>query len=280
MTQNDAFKNSRLAIEEIKEHCSNRRLIPFIGSGFSKCLKLPDWREMISSLGKDLGYEEDLFLLHGNYQQLAEYAKKKHHRSWDDFVHNILTHFHREESVQLRKKSRKYDLLTDMKVKTIYTTNYDRHIEEAFKEKNKKVKTVVKLEHFLEPNNAIENIEIVKFHGCVVYPDTMVITESQYFDRMRLEHPVDQRLRSDVLSNSFLFLGYSFSDPNIRYIWYKINHLLDSNIEGSLGPSYVIAFEYDDIQAELLKSWNIEVVYLDPVDKEGSIEEFLREINE
>lgn len=119
--------------------------------------------------------------------------------------------------------------------------------------------------------------EVLKFHGTLEDNLGIVLTESQYFGRMGLEGAIDQRLRSDVLTNSFLFIGYSFSDPNIRYIFYKLHRLREQIGTKSGSPnSYFASFGTNDIQSILLKQWHIKVIELDPSDKERSVAELLK----
>lgn len=269
--------NYTKAITELKKHYEDNRLIPFIGAGFSMNLKLPDWKGLILSLGKNIGYHEELFLLHGSYQELAEYVKTYHKREWQEFIHTMHTDFDSDKTRKLRKTSKHHKALARLNFKTIYTTNYDLHIEESLRENKRNVRTIVILENFIEPIKVEDCTEVIKFHGCINYPDTIILTESQYFSRMALEEPVDQRLRSDLLSNSFLFLGYSFSDPNIRYIWYKIHALLEKQSveKKAMRPSYVVSFGFDAVQAKLLNRWNIKLISLDPTKKEESLEQLL-----
>jgi hypothetical protein len=144
----------------------------------------------------------------------------------------------------------------------------------------KKCVALASLADFLEPRELDLDCEVIKFHGTLSQQETIVLTESEYFSRMELEEAVDQRLRSDLLSNSFLFIGYSFSDPNIRYIWYKIHKLLhNQNRQGSkIRPSYLISFGYNPIQNELLSKRNIKVISFDPSNKEETIGELLNEL--
>jgi hypothetical protein len=271
------------ATKKLKKQYTEGRLIPFIGAGFSYPLDLPSWRQLIVSCGNKLGYEDDLFLLHGNYLQLAEYAKLEGGKNWDVFMQAIRVGFDSKESNEKRKKSEQHRLLAEMELDTIYTTNYDRHIELSFDDNHKTAKTIVSIKDFIEEDNEEASIEVVKFHGCVLKEETIILTESQYNERLKLENPLDQRLRSDALSNSFLFIGYGFDDPNIRYIWYKINQMIKGYTDsGSIiepRPSFIAAFGYNEVQARILEELNIHVIALDPENKEEQICKLLKEIN-
>lgn len=270
------------AIRELKEQYSVQRLIPFIGAGFSIPLDLPSWKQLIIDLGKDLGYADDLYLLHGNYQQLAEYGKLVDEKKWNAFIQKMRVGFDSRESNERRKISKQHLSLSELNVNTIYTTNYDPHIERAFEDKGKKVKTIITLKDFIQPDKENYNLEVIKFHGCLTEQDSIILTENQYYKRMELEHPLDQRLRSDALSNSLLFIGYSFDDPNIRYIWYKIlqqiKKYLSNGSKATPRPSYIITFGSNEVQAKILEELNIKLIALNPLDKEAQICELLDKI--
>jgi len=267
--------------DEIKKANIEGRLIPFIGSGFSKPLGLPDWGELVADIASKVGYEPELFFLHGNYMQLLEYLKIYHPHEWKEFIHNMTVKFDSADSDKNRKKSLTHSALAALNIKTIYTTNYDTHIEKCLKDAGKNIREYASLADFVRAEDKTIDCEIIKFHGTLIDPETIILTESQYFDRMSLEEAVDQRLRSDLLSNSFLFMGYSFSDTNIRYIWYKIHKLkkLQSrDTEFSLRPSYFVTFGNEPIQSELLKKWDIITINLDPSNRTESLAELLNQI--
>ncbi len=67
-------------------------------------------------------------------------------------------------------------------------------------------------------------VEIVKFHGDLSNPERMVLSESDYERRLKLAEVEDQRLLSDVLGRAILFfLGYSFRDWNVSYLFRIVN---------------------------------------------------------
>jgi hypothetical protein len=61
--------------------------------------------------------------------------------------------------------------------------------------------------------------EIVKFHGDFNHPDDMVVSERHYEERLRLRSALDLKLRSDILGRAILFVGHSFRDWNVAYLF-------------------------------------------------------------
>jgi hypothetical protein len=269
-------------ISEVQTVHREGRLIPFIGSGFSKPLGLPDWRGMVAEIGLRVGFEEELFFLHGSYPQLLEYLKTYHHSEWKDFIQAMRVKFDSEPVHAKRKSSKTHQALAELDLQRIYTTNYDSHIENALSDRGKNVIALASLEDFVKKVNDNINCEIIKFHGTLVDEDSMILTETQYFERMALDEAVDQKLRADILSNNFLFMGYSFSDANIRYIWYKIHKLKSLQKTYSkdlaLRKSYYVTFGNEPVQSQLLKKWDIKTINLDPVDPNSSLADFLQKI--
>jgi hypothetical protein len=264
----------------LKQAYQEKKLIPFIGSGFSKPLGLPSWEELVENIANDLGFDKDLFKLHGSFPQLLEYVKEFHESEWETFLYNIRRDFDSEPINEKRKQSATHKALSKLlNIKTIYTTNYDLQIEKALIQQGRKVAVLSSFKDFIK--NPIDQVdcEVIKFHGTLKQDNTLILTESEYLKRMTLEDPVDLRLRSDILSNSFIFIGYSFSDPNIRYIWFKINELKEKlRPKAKLRPSFFITFGNEIIQNKLLERWGIKTINLDPVDKTAELASFIESI--
>ena len=265
----------------LKKEFQEGRLIPFLGAGFSKPLKLPDGSQLIASLAKTLGFEPELFDMHGRFEQLAEFFALSGPTRLKELVYKMTRSFDSAEAEALRKKSPMHLALAALDWRTIYTTNYDRHVEGAFEDASKPVSVLASFADFQGPR-ARDVCEVVKFHGTLDQPETIVLTESSYFRRMALEAPPDQRLRADLLSNSFLFIGYSFSDTNIRYIWYRMNQLREQSQMGAKHAQARRCFFATHgaglVQPDILEQWNIDVIQLDPTDKSASVAKLLESI--
>jgi hypothetical protein len=265
----------------LQQEFQDRRLIPFLGAGFSKPLNLPDWGELIGWMAERLGFEPDLFRLHGRHDQLAEYFQLADHNNFRHLVHEMTRRFDSEEAVRARQTSRMHLALARLDWRCIYTTNYDSHVEGALRDAKKKVAVLASFEDF-QARREPGTCEVIKFHGTLTHPESIVLTESSYFQRIALDAPVDQRLRADLLSHSFLFIGYSFNDTNIRYIWYRMNQLRLQGQAGLRRPArrcFFATFGVGPIQPDLLDQWNIDLIQLDPADKVASVADLLQRIH-
>lgn len=250
----------------------DRKLIPFVGAGLSMNLGLPSWSKLISIIAEQLDYDPDVFKLSGNNLQLAEYyvATKGSIgplRSEMDRIFNP-----NDEAI---KTSRAHSALVEMDLPLIYTTNYDRIIERAFELKKVSCHTVANIDDIATaPPDATH---VVKFHGTFSDDASLVLTESSYFERLEFESAIDIKLRADILGKCLLFIGYSLSDINIRYMLYKLHKLRHkSRLEPNRLPSaYLVAFGGGEVQRTLLAQWDVTVVDLDPIDKPASLGAFL-----
>lgn len=267
------------AVPRLRTAHAERRLIPFLGAGFSAPLGLPLWNELMGWMGTSLGYEPALFELHGLSSQLAGYFALEHDGGLPWFIARMRERFHDEAADDRRRSSLQHQALAHCDFRTIYTTNFERHIEGALTDAGKRAITLARLADFMRPVDA-GACQVIKFHGDLEFPETVVLTEAHYFDRFRLEAAPDQRLRSDMLGNVFLFLGYSFSDVNIRYIWYRMNQMRRDRQpqQQAVAPDfrcYWATFGAGLVQPRLLEDWHIDVIALDPSDKGRSVAQLL-----
>ena len=202
------------------------RVLPFVGAGASMSVswvnpdgshvKGPSWAELVEQATKLLGFEDpELARVRGTDLQILEYFKRKHAGQTAKLT-NWLTRLVSPPDQDLKKSTLHGELAKLDKCQVLYTTNFDDFLERAFRLFGRDVE-VVALE--AQMGSRHQDCEIVKFHGDIDHPDQIVLTELEYEKRLSLSTSLDYRLRADLLGRVVLFIGYSFRDPNVSYLF-------------------------------------------------------------
>jgi SIR2-like domain len=157
-----------------------------------------------------------------------------------------------------------------------YTTNYDDFIERALCKTGRRTH-VTSSELNISHDRSL--VEVVKFHGDFNSPDQMVLSESHYMERMRLESLMDFKLRADILGRAVLFIGYSFRDPNVNYIFHVVNRLF-SNLPDSYSGrrAYIILPKPSEFERRLFHIRNIDVIPVGGRDISEGVAAILRQM--
>lgn len=254
-----------------------KRLIPFVGAGFSRVFNLPTWSELIDQVAGHTGFDPEIARLYGDFLQLAEFLYIQQNglaklRSELDKIFN-------SPAINVAK-SEAHLLLTKLNALTIYTTNWDNIIERAFDHMSKPYNKIVTV-HDLQ-NAKPGCTSIVKFHGDFSSnDDSLIFTESSYFERLSFESPLDILLRADMLGNTLLFVGYSLSDINIRYMWFKLQRLLAEQQSAKRRDpfAYIVTAQRNPVFEDICKhSRDIGVLFLDTLDPQRSLIRLLQQL--
>jgi hypothetical protein len=244
--------------------------------GDNPVVRGPSWEEMVDEAARLLGVAQpELLRIRGMDLQILEYFKirnaglapltnwlsRKLAAATDD---DILASPVHSGLVQLDR------------CRIFYTTNYDDFIERALR-KAGRTAHVISAEHNISHDRTAD--EVVKFHGDFNSPDTMVLSESQYMARMRLESPMDFKLRADLLGRTILFIGYSFRDTNVNYIFHLVNQLFGSLPDSYSGRrAYIILPEPSEFERRLFHARNIEVIGINGGDVAANVANVLQEM--
>jgi hypothetical protein len=262
--------------DAIKSLIKQKKLIPFVGAGLSMNLGLPSFSQLVDKIAEELGYDPDVFKLNGNNLQLAEYYVAV--KGAIGPLRSIMDRSFDPTDEQIRS-SVAHSALVQMNLPVIYTTNYDNIIEKSFELLSKPVCTIANIDDIACAPDAAT--QVVKFHGTFSDDESLVLTESSYFERLSFESAIDLKLRADMLGKCLLFIGYSLDDVNVRYMLYKLFKLRQQvkNRRTSNTPSaYLTSFGSGEIQRTLLAQWNVSIIELDPLNKQESIENFLKSL--
>ncbi|HEY1205029.1 MAG: SIR2 family protein [Bryobacteraceae bacterium] len=242
--------------EDLVEAIRRRGAILFVGAGVSKNVGVPTTAEIVNEIARQLDYDPLAFRSLADYRTLAEFYQLNKGtlgplRSWMD----VSWHPH---DVDVRS-SEIHRLIVELSFPIIYTTNYDRWLEKAFEAYSKEYTKITNVGDVLKAREGVT--QIVKFHGDFDDDESIVLTESSFFERLDFGTALDIKLQSDVLGRPVLFVGYSLSDINIRYLFYKLQRLWENSKLDLLRPrSYIFLAAANPVQERVLRRRGIEPV--------------------
>mgnify|MGYP000936953482 FL=1 len=120
------------------------------------------------------------------------------------------------------------NLLTRLPITTYWTTNYDKVIENGLINNNRRGDIKRKTDDLAISVSDSDAI-VYKMHGDVDSPKDAVISKDDYERYSDKNSLFVTALRGDLVSKTFLFVGFSFEDPNLESILGKVNVLLGDN---------------------------------------------------
>jgi hypothetical protein len=260
------------APEDLAIAIRERRAILFAGAGLSMSVGLPSWQQLMNHIGEELGMSSADAIGHGtSYHMLAEYYRIQRGsigplRSWMDRHWTI--------SAKKVRSSRLHEIIVALGFPIIYTTNYDRNIEAAFEAHRREY---VKIASARDIAKAREDVtQIVKFHGDFDDDASLVITETDYFDRLAFESPLDIKLRSDALGKTVLFVGYSMTDINIRLLLHNLSRTWEKSGYSNERPSsFAFLGRPNPVQQAILAQWGVTALWGEGEDPESDLLKFL-----
>jgi SIR2-like domain len=216
--------------------------------------------ENVDEAAKRLGFADpDLLRMRGTDLQILEYFRLKNY-GFADLTHWLYAEM-RPPDDALRDSPIHAALATLELCKLYYTTNYDDFLERAFELHGRVAHKVAVEAHMGHWAGAPGECEILKFHGDLSFPSEMVLSDSDYEKRLKLMSPMDHRLKADMLGRTLLFIGYSFRDWNVAYLFRLINETQETLPGAPLGPrAYIIVPEPSDFERRLFLERNIEVI--------------------
>jgi hypothetical protein len=254
---------------ELKNLYSAGRLVPFLGAGISMSVEWtengevkrgPSWRELVDQAARIMGFDEpSLLRVRGTDLQILEYFRSQYQGNATRLTNWLLQHMNAPDSA-IQAAPMLTELSSMDRCSLFYTTNFDDFIERAIQLNGRKCK-VVATEGDMGDRSGVA--EVVKFHGDLNHPDKMVLSESDYEHRLTLSTEMDYRLRSDVLGRALLFIGYSFRDWNVAYLFRLVNEQFKELPHSIFSKrAYIVVADPSDFERNLYAARGIEVVHV------------------
>lgn len=195
-------------IKEIK----NNNAAVFIGAGFSKSSGFVDWKTLLRGIAEDLGLDVE------KEYDLVSLAQYCYNRNRNRSVINdvIFNEFTKEKTL-----NENHRIIARLPIFTYWTTNYDSLIEDALDDAQRIADVKYNNKH-LSLTKPHRDAIVYKMHGDKSNPDEAILIKDDYEKYYRNHAQFITALSGDLISKTFLFIGFSFSDPNIDYILSRV----------------------------------------------------------
>lgn len=198
--------------DDVIDALQSESMAIFAGAGLSKSAGFVDWAGLLRNIATDLGLDVDR---EADLISIAQYnVNKIGGRSMIN--KKIIDEFN--EDVELTDNHR---ILARLPINTYWTTNYDDLIERSLKD----AKRIADVKHSigqLSVSRHRRDAVVYKMHGDKTLPNDAVITKDDYESYFTDKLPFVNALSGDLISKLFLFIGFSFTDPNLDYILSRV----------------------------------------------------------
>lgn len=251
----------------------------FAGAGLSVPAGFVDWKGLLKPLAAELNLDID--------READLIALAQFHVNSNGMNRHQLSQAVMDALGVPGVPTRNHKLLASLPISTYWTTNYDRLIELALTDAGKlpDVKHSVKQ---LANTRSRRDAVVYKMHGDVDHAQDAVMTKDDYEKYHRTHGAFVNALSGDLVSKTFLFVGFSFTDPNLDYVLSRIRVTFEQHQrrhyaffkrrEKSVGETDEV-FEFARVRQLLmiddLKRFNVKVLL---VDSYGEITEAFEEI--
>lgn len=255
---NKLMKETKTKVNDFLDRFSNciinEEASVFIGSGVSSNSKLPSWRKLLEPCIQklDLMDNNEISL----YKVAQYYSNKYTDTVLRELVNDQINNYYEGNDV--------LSSLLSINFKSIWTTNYDKLIENELSSRRVR-HNIITDEKNLTQISTHDKVNVYKINGDVSAPKNMVLTQNDY-EQYEYTHSLFLTfLKKELVSNTFLFIGYSFDDQVILNCLSSTMRLLD----GSGNLHYALIYIDDKVTPEieyktddLRKRYNIECLYV------------------
>jgi hypothetical protein len=212
-------KDQRRFIRNFGDKILNGEAGLFIGAGASRDAGFVDWKSLLTDVAEeldlDIGKEHDLLAL-------AQYHANGH-SGRSEINQQLIDAFTREAV-----PTAVHEILARLPIDTIWTTNYEQLIEKAYEAAGRRVEVKLSIENLAQARKG-RDVTLYKMHGCVTQPHEAVLTKQDYEIYDVTRRLFTDSLKGDFIEKTLLFLGFSFSDPNVERILSKVREQLGQN---------------------------------------------------
>ena len=195
---------------------------------------MPDWTQLTAILAEHAGTAQgtDPLVVAQRYQD--KFGRVQ-------LIEAIREALHPEKA----RPGRAHRAFSRLPFDTIYTTNFDLLLEDAYNLEGRPFRSLVG-ELQLPFHAGRTASSIVKMHGDLRHEEHIVVTKRDYDEFLPSYPVIATHLSAMLITRTPLFLGYSLSDPDFN----KIREVVRSRLGQFERMAYVVQFDVSDEQVE------------------------------
>lgn len=201
-------------------------LVVFLGAGVSQGAGLPSWTDLLNELAAARAHlespeEQRALKLLGELDRAAVIKKRLEQQgdpaSVDERLGHAVARLLRERG---KRHALTHGLLASLPVDEVITTNYDDLFERASIAADRDI-TVL-------PSGDVARGQrwLLKMHGCVTRPDSIVLTREDYMKFQENRTALAGIVQALLLTRHMLFVGFSFADDNFHRIAHAVRQAM------------------------------------------------------
>jgi hypothetical protein len=273
------------SVDELRDRVSNdaASVLIFLGAGLSFGVgrylgratfeverawddgdRFPSWpglidrmkEDLVASASKKVALSYERFFANNDYLDCAQLYKSsvdaKRYRAFLKAQFKTL-------SADAARLTPSHRALVDLPISEVFTTNYDELIELAYKTSGVDLQVSATKAEFVANQPARPPKHLIKLHGTIARPDTIVLTRDDYAASRQDRADMFQHLAHEVRYTSFLFVGFSLSDPNFNLVRDDARLAMGEHMPAS----YLVQQRPDEVVRRYLDSLDVRTIGLE-----------------
>lgn len=199
-------------------------LVPFLGAGVSVSAGAPSWGQLLDTLRAGIQLKDaEAEAFHGlsllDQAGVLEQLYADQHGTREAFGQAVA------DAVELPRYGLAPALLAILPSAGAITLNYDRLFEKACKDAQRP-RTVM-------PENvpAVGNDWLLKLHGSVSQPDSIVLTRDDYLSYNSNRDALSALVKAQLLTHHLLFVGFGLADDHFHEIVHDVRRALPNDVK-------------------------------------------------
>lgn len=226
----------RKAADNLAMKARTGDLVAFLGAGVSQGAGLPSWTDLLNELAAARAHveteaEQNALKRLGELDRAAVIKRRLEQQGDPGTVDERLGHaVARLLKERGKRHALTHGLLASLPVDEVITTNYDDLFERA--------STAADRECTVLPSGDVARGQrwLLKMHGCVTRPETIVLTREDYLKFQENRSALAGIVQALLLTRHMLFVGFSFSDDNFHRIAHAVRQAM--SLAGHRGAQF------------------------------------------